>query len=235
MQVAPQNVMALNFDVLIHTMSFQDRAAVGRLMRTCQSLYSAGVLHLLKGPMKIESVEQFQSLCEFLARDPPKRASSVRELEVVSMAPVTGEQNNSVLGDTIVWFFNQTTSLETLRILCSTFIDLDSRISTAISSVTTLRELYLDIHNYNHVFTVHTMQAPLTRVKLMLNDTYEDFLDPVALLEPMKDSLESLSVFALTFVTRQHVYPRIQRHNICAFEDIDFAVITHCFPHLYSV
>ena len=59
--------MRLNFDVLLVAMSMlQDRVDIGRMMRTCWTMYHAGASYVLNGQENVRTPLQLISICGFM-------------------------------------------------------------------------------------------------------------------------------------------------------------------------
>lgn len=63
-------------------MSFSETGEISRMMRTCQTLYLAGVPYILDGSVQILSAKKFFSFCMFMLHDPARRFRHLRDLEL---------------------------------------------------------------------------------------------------------------------------------------------------------
>ena len=87
--------MNLNWDILASVFPFlASRRDRSHLMRTCRTLYDAGIPYLLhkritiKFPfVQVKSTNKFRLFCDFILKNPERRARHAREITITGFRP----------------------------------------------------------------------------------------------------------------------------------------------------
>lgn len=224
--------MLLNYDVLLEVFSFLSRKNVSRAMCACRTLYLGCVPYLFEDEVKIHSRTKMLSLCAFTFRD----TSRFRYLRGLSLF-IPGEFKAHLKIDFIAAFFRHADHLERLKIFRCDFLDAENHISTAISSLPTLRSLTLHSPNCAAYHMLNTFQkAPLTSVEICFySDDSDGPVDPVPVLRQLRDRLEELHVTWVELADTSVQYTAVHSLTVddCCFALL--APIVHCFPHVRTL
>lgn len=204
--------MRINFDVLLVILSqfgSGNRQDIGRMMRTCRTLYRAGIPYILEGEVKIDNFPKFIPFCYFMARTDPLRYCYLRTLKVDCWGDIPPLDNE----DLFATFFRKAKLLKDLTIYGADMLFKDERVPCAISALTNLRSL--SVHDYMlepYEKMITSIQSPLVKLHAVGNDSSE-FQDPFHLYQHLAKTLESLRV--------EHVY-----FESAAYLDVQFLKVT---------
>ncbi|THH00888.1 hypothetical protein EW026_g1711 [Hermanssonia centrifuga] len=207
--------MLVNFDVLTYLMSItEERTDVSSLMRTCRTLYSAGIPSLLSFDIDFDVWERFAAFCSFMDVDAPGRSRFLRRMTLY-MHHLTRARRTRTLGH-ILRILQHASQLHELSIETNDeeqrFDPLDPHLIEALSGLTSIKDL----------------ASPAAKVYLFFEDDWSSsefsHLDPIFVLKQFGPSLRRLEVLFPAF-------SQVLRHGI-QYPHLTELEISHISPLL---
>lgn len=240
----------LNYDILIHSMHFiQLKQDLLSMMRTCRTLYQAGIPHLLRivsicisdgaGSGPPVNMESFTS---FISTDPIRRGLIVREITLMpSRLDVTQEYYQSV--QAFAQALAQLHNLTTLEVFLAEDWLNHSSISDALASLINLRALRLDSHldesdGNKSIDLLGRITSPLRALALGFSFAaeYRNLFEILSHFAPTLVYLE-LDKVALVSENEGTVYPNLKTLDLGRTHADTFCVSTllTCAPNLQEI
>lgn len=228
--------MLLNYDILILVMSFLEHPRYIRsMMNTCRTLHRAGIPYVLRPPFRALLPQRFLSRCTFLHRDPVHRFRYVNHV----VLPLWNDDRFLGGGSHLTKFFQHAQHLETLELVRSehSLSFSDERVNSAISALTSLRNLSLIQLCEESVPIIRDLQSPLRKLDIGLGYPYGWLDDYSSILARFKDTLEDLNLDRLYFPTSDTQYLRLTTLRVVTFTPITIALgrIHLLFPNLRNL
>ncbi len=223
--------MLVNFDVLTYLMSItEERTDVSSLMRTCRTLYSAGIPSLLSFDIDFDVWERFAAFCSFMDVDAPGRSRFLRRMTLY-MHHLTRARRTRTLGH-ILRILQHASQLHELSIETNDeeqrFDPLDPHLIEALSGLTSIKDLAVSMVTDDTAKILQSFQSPAAKVYLFFEDDWSSsefsHLDPIFVLKQFGPSLRRLEVLFPAF-------SQVLRHGI-QYPHLTELEISHISPLL---
>ena len=224
----------MNYDVLLNILDHSgNQPDFCRLMRTCRTLYEAGVPRLLRrvgGRISIHTRRNLYSFCAFMLRKNPSRFQHLLELDIHLERPFykDARANNAV-----ALMFKNASQLATLKLPNPDYLLADKVVHRAVASLSSVREVVLRDVTDEVVSLLDSLKAPVRKVNIAFDPHWaEDGGDPIPLLKNFAGSLEELSASWVTFETLDVQYPHLVDLHLDICVGFDFKTLYRAFPNL---
>lgn len=229
----------LNFDILVEVMAWQaenwDRGSISRLMRTCRTLYTAGISYVMltKPEIELSSHRTLESLYTFLLRDPENRFRYLRRLILNVPWRNRNGQTTIPAKDMLPYIFENASHLEKLRLSDSDILELDKRIPRSISGLKSLEHFSAIIASKTVLKILRRIKSPLARLQLSFDCTdFDQLNDPIEICASAKDTLEELRCSWAYFQKKEPVYPRLKKLYVEHNHLVALEPLLRCYPNL---
>ena len=232
--------MKLNYDVLVAIMShlgdcsdsLESRRAIGRFMRTCRTLYAAGVSYIMDLPICLDKSQAIKSFYYFLLRDPARRFQYPRHLIIYNADPTTIEPR-----EMIAYILENALQIEKLVLRDADVVKSHKRIPPAICSLPNLLDFTLDSGSKEGLEEglrmLQKIKSPLRKVKFeFMYNTLYSASDPIQFLASVKDTLEELELTYVKFTSLAPQYPQFKRLTVTNDRPVVLEPLLRCFPNL---
>ncbi|KIP04745.1 hypothetical protein PHLGIDRAFT_120432 [Phlebiopsis gigantea 11061_1 CR5-6] len=232
-----QEPMRLNYDILFVIQGFlQDLPNTSRLMRTCWTLYDAGVprlLRLLKGRVSISKYYNLVSFCVFMLRRRHNRFQYLVELDISLDRDIHPVNQDPRITNVITRMFKNASQLARLRLSHPYSPIATEEISSAIASLSSLHTITINDMCAEALPILNKMKSPIRKAKISFDpDWAEDGGDPVPLLQSLSDSLQYLDVSWVSFEALNVEYPHVVTLEAEFCRSVDFESLYSAFPNL---
>ena len=234
MDGAQATTMRVDYDVLLNILDHsKDQPDFCRLMRTCWTLYEAGVPRLLRrlgGRISVYTCNSLITLCAFMIRKNPNRFQHLIELDINLERPF---YKDARANKAIAFMFKRTSQLATLKLSRPEYLLADKVVLHAIASLSSLREVVLRGIADEVVLLLETIKSPIRKVSIDFDHEWaEDGGDPLPLLKNLADSLEELAAYWVNLETPGVQYPHLTALDLDTCLGFDFETLYSAFPNL---
>ena len=210
--------MRLDFDVLSVVMSHMlRRPDILSVMRTCKTVYAAGIPALLKRNVVFTKQQKLESFCDFILVDAPTRGKHIQGLEFF---PSVGEIKDDGLVEKIVRVLKHASDLKRLVFQAAeNFVASNAKIAQAFASLKGVKELRIQDGGAEIVKMLKTMQSPVEEINLNIQGMCGADLNPVSSLSQFQPSLfadETSSIPLLRI--KPHSFPLARSAKQCSLK-----------------
>ncbi len=222
--------MQLNFDVLVvvmgHLLGADD---VSRVMRTCRTLYSAGVPKLLCNEVDICGLRTLMSFYRFISGSEGTRYQHMRELKLSLSIYRVEERWKSAL----VEILTHAQALRKLDIQTTELLD-DPRFPVAISRLPNLTELFMSSKEPEmaSVPMLSLMDSKVVKVGLNFICEWEDAVEA---LSNFSSSLEELTLGWAEFISEDVPYVKMKHLAVELWPVSEIAPLIQAYPNLRTL
>lgn len=242
--------MVLNYDILLNVMTFlvphwgqwYEQRDLLALMRTCRSLYRAGMPIFLGGDIQVTSepsrVYQFS---EFVLGD-PDRPHYLRDLslEYLTFPRHTSAVVRHKITGRLAELLSQARNLKRLHITSvEDFLESDQRLATAIASLRALERIgfygvgdrAFDMVTAINCAVTYSDVGFIGDVPVVGEQSTVRKRDPIPMLANFHETLTELKIHWSDPPGTSYAYPFVTALFIEG-TSVDVAMLAHCFPNL---
>lgn len=234
---AQATTMRVNYDVLFNIMDLSEaQSDFGRLMRTCWTLYEAGVPRLLRrlgGRISIYTRKALLSFCAFMLQKNSNRFQHLVALGIHLDRPF---YKDACKNKFVALMFLNASRLETLKLSDPEYLLTDPAVPRAIASLTSLRELIIRDVTNEVIPVLEKTRSLIRKVSISFDhDFAKDGGDPIPLLKNLAHSLEELDVSWVGLEAIDVKYPRLAILHLGNCDYTPFETLYSAFPNLRSL
>lgn len=224
--------MRLNLDILTVVVSHMIRRAdMLAIMRTCKSVYAAGIPALLKRNVRFAKQDKLAFFCDFILADAPARGKHIRELEFCKSL---GKIKKAALCEKVAQVLEHATGLETLTLAsCDDFVASDEKIEQAFTQLKSVKDLTIREADATITEMVKQMQSPVEKVNITFIGMNDSDHNPVSVLSAFQETLRTLYAWQPEFEEpTSEVYPNMHNLDVVFWNNIDTEPLVRAFPNL---
>ena len=236
------DLYALNWDVLLHMVTFLPRSDISSLMKTSREFYELGLRELFYDPVELRA-NNIQSLhtCLRIGTSQP-RSHYLRDVTMsctLSHLPLSRDGHipmEQLLRDVL----QNATRLRRLRFDWGA-ASLSESFSVIMPTLHCLEEVYMPLVSQELWDSIKGLRAPIRKLTARFGPTnHPSFLtaDPVTLLESFQSTLEELDLAVVQCEDTSVVYPAVQKLSLadCYYGrtrgGIDIGPVMRAFPNV---
>ncbi len=240
---APETPLdALNWDVLLHMVTFLSRPDVSSLMKSSHELYELGLRQLFRDPVELRA-NSFQSLhaCLRIGTSHP-RSRYLRDVAMsctLSHLPLLLRDGHVSMEQLLCDILQNACCLRTLKLDWGA-ASLSGSFSVVMPTLHCLEEVHMPLVTQELWDSIKGLRAPIRKLVAQFGPTsHHPFLpaDPVSLLESFQSTLEELDLAVIQCEDASVVYPVVRKLSLadCYYGRtqgaIDIGPVMRAFPN----
>ncbi|KAI1789444.1 hypothetical protein LXA43DRAFT_580598 [Ganoderma leucocontextum] len=232
---------ALNWDVLLHIITFLTRPDVSSLMKTSHESYVLGLRQLFRDPVELRA-NNIQSLhtCLRIGTSHP-RSHYLRDVTMsctLSYPPPLPRDSHVSMEQLLCDILRNASGLRRLRFDWGA-ASLSGSFSVVMPTLSSLEEAYLPLVSQELWDAIKGLRAPIRKLAAQFGPTnHFPAADPVSLLEPFQSTLEELHLAVIQCEDNSIVYPCVRKLSLadCYYGrtrgGIDIGPVMRAFPNV---
>ncbi|KAI0312553.1 hypothetical protein OF83DRAFT_1086937 [Amylostereum chailletii] len=220
--------MAIPFDLLMLIQQFlQHNPAMLAMMRTCRTLYAAGVRLLIQSGVSIWKRSSVASFCRFMLSEAPRSFSYLRQLSL----PVSVFELET--RDLLLNVLRRLDHVDTLH-LSSGVVSEDPELGGAVAALDTVKSLKISLPRGDRASSatfISKIRSPVATLDLSFVGSGR-FVDPLPILAPLCATLQDIHFSGVSMRSVGVAYPLATSLYVDTDVMSDVLPLVVSFPHL---